>query len=783
MSLNIQTQNNSIFNIHTLTNNTITSFSNTINFENTTIFDLNFTVNENISNINLSLNASKLLIQQQKLLIQKLQQQISCLNLGEDAKFTGNLCIQKYNITCSDSLSCNQYIYVSVYDVTSVTDQVTSSGNFSSGYVFSNTKVIKNAFIDVSDGVYSTVQPLFQSQNVFNNIKIQIGTQTVSSGSMLTTSSSIVVNLVNIVSKTGSHITVGPSQLNIIIQSSISTNITNLLVNLNFAMSNGNITLINSVSGILQISGYEVQGCYQSTNTIAMVGLKVVSAIANLYLVSFNPNIYCVGSYSSYFYSNVTQSTFSIINISLIVGNNTNFQATTSIITTVNSDQYYFGGLVNYVNNSIIVVQQLISQCYQTFNTDYIQQTGFLIGHIISPYSKLYIYNLCMNQNMTSTSLQIVFFGFVASNEGELYLQQSSIHFAVQGLFEYFGIVGFQYEYVIILNLRTSAVIVSYRYIGAIFGQVSNLNTFITNCSVENSNISYISSIAYYIAGFIGYSSSNTTIYNCRLYITIVKGLDQIGGFLGGSQLNFTIVNSTLNNCSIQGRSTIGGFIGDQYDNSTIFNSSIFQGNISGIQQCSGGFIAWQNPSANVTIQSVNITQSIIIGQSGVSSFSGYLDNNSVCSIISSIVTLTTVQGYESVGGFSGNVSKSSVCSILNSTISSVSITGSLQLGGYIGYLSNSLCSIKNSNISQTNLTGQWAGGFLGYCAQSNLTIQNSQINQVRVTATTKGILVAYVVTAGCSFSFSSSASVNNYLNGVLSQCANFVNASSPSGC
>ncbi|CAL6110276.1 Conserved_hypothetical protein [Hexamita inflata] len=786
MSLNIYTLNNTLFNIHTFTNTTITNFNNSINLVNTTIFDVNLSVLQNISIINQSLNASKLLIEQQKLLIQKLQLQISCLNLGEDAKFIGNLCIQKYNISCSDdSLSCNQNIYVSVYDVVSVTNQVSSSSNFSSGYVFSNSKVIKNAFIDVSDGVYSTVQPLFQNQSIFNNIKIQIGTQTVSSGSILTTSSSIVVNLMNIVSKTGCFITVGPSQLNILIQSSSSSNITNLLVNLNFAMSNGNITLINSISGIIQISGYQVLGSYQSTKIVAMIGIDVVSAIANIFLVSFSPNIYCAGSYSSYFYSGATSSTFSIYNISLNFGNITNFQDISSIITTANyQDQYYFGGIVNSVKNCVIVIAQLIIQCYQTLNTDYIQQMGFLIGKIESSQSKLYLQNLCLHQNMTSASLQTIFCGFIGANSGELYLQQSSIHFAVQGLFEQFGIVGIQYEYAMIQNFKISAVIVGQRYIGAIFGQVSNNNTIITNCSVTNSNISYISSVAqaYYIAGFIGNSSSNTTIYNCSLYKTIVQGLYQIGGFFGGSLLNSTIVNSTVNNCSIQGESTIGGFIGDQYDNSTIYNSSVFQGNISGIEQCSGGFIAWQNPSANVTIQSVNITQSIIIGYSGVSSFSGFLQNSS-CSIISSIVTLTTVQGYDSVGGFSGFVKSSSVCSILDSTISSVSITGSLQLGGSIGQLTISLCSIKNSNISQTNITGQWAGGFLGYCLQSNLTIQNSQINYVRVNATTKGILVAYVVAAGSSFSFSSSVSVNNYLNGVLSQCANFVNALTPSGC
>ncbi|CAL6115069.1 Hypothetical_protein [Hexamita inflata] len=567
MSLNIQTQNNSIFNIHTLTNNTITSFSNTINFENTTIFDLNFTVNENISNINLSLNASKLLIQQQKLLIQKLQQQISCLNLGEDAKFTGNLCIQKYNITCSDSLSCNQYIYVSVYDVTSVTDQVTSSGNFSSGYVFSNTKVIKNAFIDVSDGVYSTVQPLFQSQNVFNNIKIQIGTQTVSSGSMLTTSSSIVVNLVNIVSKTGSIITVNTaSQLNIFLASSSSVNIINLFVNLNFAMSDGNITLIKNIEGVLNISGYQIIGQYQSSKTVTMIGNQISTTVSYIQLVSFNPDLYNVGPDSSYLLGYAVDSIFNVDQIAIILGNSTNYQiATTSL-----SSSYPFGGIITNMGSSTKAnIQNVILNSYLKYNTYQLTNCGFLVGQASMAASTIQISKVCFQQVADCTLVTKVYYiGLIGQAYGNVSLQSLSVSLSVQlsvptVTIQYVGIVGqlnSNCPIVEVINLKASVNVssISNRYVGTVFGYQAGNNSTISNASISNSNLSS----ATFVGGIIGYvKSTNQTIYNTTLFQSNVTGTaSYIGGLVGQcDSTKLTVTSSIISSVRI---STGGSFLG-----------------------------------------------------------------------------------------------------------------------------------------------------------------------------------------------------------------------------
>ncbi|CAL6082962.1 Conserved_hypothetical protein [Hexamita inflata] len=81
---------------------------------------------------------------------------------------------QSINIT---SFECSLEVFSQSFDIQSITNQISSSSNFSAGYVFSTATVVQNSFIDISDNVYSTtVYPLFQSQSTFTNLKIQFGT-------------------------------------------------------------------------------------------------------------------------------------------------------------------------------------------------------------------------------------------------------------------------------------------------------------------------------------------------------------------------------------------------------------------------------------------------------------------------------------------------------------------------------------------------------------------------------------------------------------------------------
>ncbi|CAL6032115.1 Hypothetical_protein [Hexamita inflata] len=587
----IQQLNYSIQNISLYVNQTIISLNNSIIQIDNQVSNINNTLTTNILNMQQSIEDSNSLIDMQQSQIGVLMIQSLCLNLEQSHYTSNNECVVKYQINCSDdSLSCKQNIYVSVYDVTSVTDQVTSSGNFSSGYVFSNTKVIKNAFIDVSDGVYSTVQPLFQSQNVFNNIKIQIGTQTVSSGSMLTTSSSIVVNLVNIVSKTGSIITVNTaSQLNIFLASSSSVNIINLFVNLNFAMSDGNITLIKNIGGVLNISGYQIIGQYQSSKTVTMIGNQISATVSYIQLVSFNPDLYNVGPDSSYLLGYAVDSIFNVDQIAIILGNSTNYQIATSSL----SSSYPFGGIITNMGSSTKAnIQNVILNSYLKYNTYQLTNCGFLVGQASMAASTIQISKVCFQQVADCTLVTKVYYiGLIGQAYGNVSLQSLSVSLSVQlsvptVTIQYVGIVGqlnSNCPIVEVINLKASVNVssTSNRYVGTVFGYQAGNNSTISNASISNSNLSS----ATFVGGIIGYvKSTNQTIYNTTLFQSNVTGTaSYIGGLVGQcDSTKLTVTSSIISSVRIStGGSFLGIIIGGQSGtgNTQMITSSASIGN------------------------------------------------------------------------------------------------------------------------------------------------------------------------------------------------------------
>ncbi|CAL6027402.1 Conserved_hypothetical protein [Hexamita inflata] len=507
-----------------------------------------------------------------------------------------NSCQQTINgIDYFSSFECNQEIFTSNFNINSITNQINASSNFSSGYVFSTLNVIQNAFLDISDNVYtSTVYPLFQSQNTFINLKVQFGAQSLNSGSLIISSStSVSINQVNIISRPESQLTVY-SQLNILTSSSTSANITNLLVNLSFAPSNGNIALIDNINGILNISGYQILGSFMSTGTVVMIGINVNEANINVNQVSFQPTMYNVGNGSSYLFGNAINATctFSINYIVLILGNFSNF----SLLGSLSSNPslcYLFGGIIAYINsNSIVNINNIIHDSYQKFSTNYVQYSGFLVGYIKSSQTSITINNLCLQQNMTSSTEKFKGFGLIGTNYGNSSIQNAFITFSMQCASLYhFGIVGHQTLtslFVEIINLRTSvnSNSSSGQHIGTIFGVQQGKNISFYNTSIIKGNINSSST---YIGGFCAYqySQTNITILNSIISEMNISGISQVGGFIGvfGSQSTLYFINSMIQLVRISGSNSYGIIIGLNQGTQSFINSSSSQNYANGILQ------------------------------------------------------------------------------------------------------------------------------------------------------------------------------------------------------
>ncbi|CAL5991079.1 Conserved_hypothetical protein [Hexamita inflata] len=472
---------------------------------------------------------------------------------------------------------CSQEIFATSFDIQIISYQITTSGNFFGSQIF-----IKDAFIDISDNVFTqiTYKPLFQSQTSFINLKIQFGVQSLLSGSFILpyTSSNyrtIGIQQMNIISRPGSQLTVfAAQQLNILTDLTQNANIANLLVNLSFAPSSGNITLIRTIHRVFNISGYQVLGDYVSTQTVSMIGLNLNLATVNLNQVSFKPTAYNVGNGSAYLFGNVMMtSTINVNNFAVILGNSSNFLLLGSISTT-STDYYQFGGIIAQINDSVANIANVIYDSYQQFSTNYVTNSGFLVGHIQLSICSINIQNACMQQNITSTTQQFYSFGLVGCNYGNISIQNASVIFYAQKTNgEKIGIIGIAgdraqtYNYGEVINLRATITIFAQNSgsmeIGSMIGQIQSTNFSLKDITVIGGNIITDEG---YVGGLVGQLSSNTTIYNSTISQMNITGMVAVGGFVGQTTTNqLYIINSKIKFVRLSAAKIVGIVVGYNY--------------------------------------------------------------------------------------------------------------------------------------------------------------------------------------------------------------------------
>ncbi|CAL6001254.1 Conserved_hypothetical protein [Hexamita inflata] len=505
-----------------------------------------------------------------------------------------------------DLFTCSQTIAISSYTITHITHSIASPSSYSNGYVFDSTTIIINAFIDIQNNAFtSPSKPIFQNQNQITNLKVQISTQLTNGGQIMTRSTtSITMNYVTITSKDATQITVTTGQLNIIQPGSTNANINNLLVNLNFAQSQGNITLIGTISGTMTITAYEVLGTYQSSQAVAMVGLIVKITVTSpnttvtINQLCFKPTVFNIGNCSSYLFGSIVSSTVTLTNIMLIIGQSTQQQILTSIGTSIGTQdlEFQFGGLVNNLDSSKITVKTLISDCYQQIGTDYVQQSGILVGFVTSSstLTSVQFSEACLQQKLVSVPKEFQLIALICIIDGNSSFKNVNMQFTVSGAyFKQLSMIGLQSvfsKYSEMINIQSQLQIVlqssdigTCQTIGALFGEQNGLN-----CSVQNATVDMNVSAKIEVGGFIGRMiSSNLSIINSFSTANISLDSNFAGGMVGQqSSANTFVSNSVVQNSLIKGSYRIAGFIGfcKSDTNINIVSSTITKTKIIGAQ-------------------------------------------------------------------------------------------------------------------------------------------------------------------------------------------------------
>ncbi|CAL6081618.1 Conserved_hypothetical protein [Hexamita inflata] len=701
----------------------------------------------------------------------------------------------QYTIQNGDTgITCSQSTYTTTFDIQAITHSVISNANYSSGYVFKTSPIITNAFIDISSNVYTTtVQPLFQSQASFTNIKVQIGTQTVSSGSILTTATTIIITQLNIISKLNTQIMVNSlQQLQIVQNQATSANINNLLVNLSFALSSGNITLISALSGVINITGYQVLGVYQSTKCIAMITFTVASSsklkISN---VTFKPNSYNIGNASSYFLIQVVGSNIVYNNISVILGSISQFQTLVTISST-DSQKFQFGGLISIYDDfaaTTLIITNLLYNNFQSLKTDYVFQLGFILG-AQSTYASnnANISSLCILQNLSSTSLKWITVGLIAGLSGQLNMNQSSIILTTQSYYDQmnsfgvFGVLGELSGYselfnlLISMNVQVNAAKIG--YFGFIGINQGTLTTF-KNSLFKNYNFTTQSQAGILCSDWNVQTSSviNTTVESCN----IVAG-GSVGGFFahGWSVWSNTVLNSTIKNINITSIGNnlqyigpmIGQIVSTYYLQANYQNTSIINNNIQGISVTAGVIGQIDNDATNQLLN-VSIVDFIIQNNniSGNMFTSGIVA--SFCAVqqdkIILLIQNLTFYGCNIqcagascgglIGSFGQNETQSATLTVKNLTMQNIKISGPSYVAGFVAISQKCIqfttLQIYNSTVTAIVLSGQNCGMVTGF--------RNGTTTFDIKTSKTTG---------------------NNFVNSTLIQnCASITSGISQSGC
>ncbi|CAL6029436.1 Conserved_hypothetical protein [Hexamita inflata] len=594
------------------------------------------------------------------------------------------------NITINDTqiqealIVCYQPIYVSTFDIADITNNIGTS-DFASGYAFAASNVITNAFVNILDNTYaSTVLPLFQSQNTFTNLKIQIGTQVIGSGSIISADTAITINQVNIISQIGANITINSTyRLNILLAKATTAVLNKLLLNLTFAPSQGSMALISSLTGTLNITNYQVLGFYASSASIVLAVASVNSSVVYVDNVSFVPSVFNAGNTSSYLFSAINASTLLLDDISVVIGT-VESPMLSNLLVTTSANFYQFGGLITNLNSTVLNISDIQYDVKQTYMIYYISQSGLLIGRTNSTANTVIVQRICLSQIVKSFTTFNVY-GVIGYFEGRLQFQQSNIIISIQSadIFSYVGVIGSATASCVYTNLQ-------------------NINTSV---SVSNNGGSYVSAlIAHHV-------SPNCTIQNSTVQSSYLSSGQFTGGFIGYCQSLVVIKFGTVSNSVIRSGTYSGGIIGYAYSNIQISNST---------------------------------AQNITVGYSSqISSFIGTLQAGSFLAISNDQVVNVTVRGGVHVGGFIGFADEASNIMISEGSVenSTYSASGS-NAGAYLGTFSTvySGCTMKiiNSNIKFVQIQSPSNAGLIvgyrypTYTVQSSISEGENYVNNIK---------------------------------------------------
>ncbi|CAL6026590.1 Conserved_hypothetical protein [Hexamita inflata] len=440
---------------------------------------------------------------------------------------------------------------------------------------------------------------------------------------------------------------------------------------------------------------------------------------------------------------------------------NTSLQITS--ITTTATKYLQFGGLISMSNSSRIVIAEISYQSNLSCQTQFINNSGWLLGSSISSSSQILLQSICISITLLSQA-NMSQFGVIGICNGNISLTslniQKTCNFVMLINYGVFGYVNnSQLLKVSNINIQIQISIIQSNNASVLVGvldsqncSISNLqfynsssnNTgisglisisiqdiYIQSSSINNVNLQQSGDIGLFISKALGYICITLSkVSNCYIY----QG-GYAGGFLAFVDSDINISSSISNNIVIESKYNLGGILGKIAN--LIHNTYLADINSSDNKITSqtgytiGGIIGTQE-SVCVVINSYSVGNTLITNNSGsgVGGIVGFSTINTTI-IAGQVINLFVCSVNFGNGGFIGY---SSITIIINSKIYNISINSTNQTGGFVGNQTSNAtiwkCSLENISLN----TNKQVAGIIG-CSQSYTNISNVILNNCSITS------------------------------------------------
>ncbi|CAL6081883.1 Conserved_hypothetical protein [Hexamita inflata] len=496
-------------------------------------------------------------------------------------------CVQsEYEVQFINDVICTVQSYIFIVNI----QEVPIPFVFTSGYVFSS--AMTNVWVQIPDMILTQFSPIF-SQTVFQNIKIEIGQQQVAGGNILSSGSTLDIQKVSIISKPGTLINSSSNQLNILQTYSSNSQICDLLININMQYSSSNVSLISSMTNIQILKNYQLLGNYASCGTISLMGIQCNSATVTLSNLNIKPQTFNSGNYSSIMFSYLKNSQVNSSNIIIIIINEQSQPQLANIIFSTSDNQYSFGGLAMYVEQSKFNVYNSIFQCYQQLDTSFIYKYGLLFGLVYQNLNSILLQQICVDFDAIGAN-NAMMFGLIGNLQSKLQIQQSSVFLCASGKITYAGIIGgvSNVNASIGINQLTASVVFmcvrsGAQMIGALVGYLQDANCFVSNTKFMDSSIS----VDMYAGGVVGvvfivYLPNTLNLVNVELENLALNSSSGSGGFVGAAKsVTVKLTHSKIKQTAVTAQNCFGIVLGKDLGGA-IF---VFDGSNSNSQNTANG--------------------------------------------------------------------------------------------------------------------------------------------------------------------------------------------------